>query len=62
MGIDEFLVPPGFKVSLLDESAPGSKNSRALFVCDLRPWAKTPNRRPKNLLSVLPPRSAAPPR
>jgi Big-like domain-containing protein len=57
MGIDEFLLPPGFKISLLDESDPGSKNSRALFVCDLRPWARTPGRRPHNPLSVLPPRS-----
>jgi hypothetical protein len=57
MGIDEFHLPPGFKISLLDESDPGSKNSRALFVCDLRPWARTPGRRPQNPLSVLPPRS-----
>jgi Big-like domain-containing protein len=57
MGIDEFLLPPGLKISLLDESDPGSKNSRALFVCDLRPWARTPGRRPHNPLSVLPPRS-----
>jgi len=57
MGIDEFLLPPGFKISLLDGSDPGSKNSWALFVCDLRPWARTPGRRPQNPLSVLPPRS-----
>ena len=64
MGVYEFLLPPGLKISLLDESNPGSKNSRALFVCDLRPWARTPGRRPKNTLSAsaLPPRSAAPAR
>jgi hypothetical protein len=62
MGIDEFLLPPGFKISLLDKSDPGSKNSRALFVCDLRPWARTPGRRPINTLSARPPRSAASPR
>jgi Bacterial Ig domain len=48
MGIDEFLLPPGFKISLLDESDPDSKNSRSLFICDLRPWARTPGRRLQN--------------
>jgi hypothetical protein len=57
MGIDEFLLPPGFKISLLDESNRNSKNSRSLFICDLRPWARTPGRRPNNTLSALPPRS-----
>jgi hypothetical protein len=57
MGIDEFLLPLGLKISLLDESAPGSKNIRSLSICDLRPWAKTPGRRPKNTLSSLPARS-----
>jgi hypothetical protein len=62
MGVDEFLLPFGLKISLLDESDPGSKNSRSLSVCDLRPWARTSGRRPQNPLSALPPRSAAPPR
>jgi hypothetical protein len=56
MGIDEFLLPLGLKISLLDESNPSSKNSRALFICNLRPWARTPGRRPKDPLSALPPR------
>jgi hypothetical protein len=62
MGVYEFLLPPGLKISLLDESNRSSKNSRALFICDLRPWARTPGGRPKNTLSALPPRSAAPAR
>jgi hypothetical protein len=57
MGVDEFLLPLGLKISLLDESNPGSKNIRSLSICDLRPWARTPGRRPKNTLSALPPRS-----
>jgi Big-like domain-containing protein/parallel beta helix pectate lyase-like protein len=57
MGIDEFLLPPGLKISILNERDPGSKNSRSLFVCDLRPWARTPDRRPQNPLSALPPLS-----
>jgi hypothetical protein len=57
MGVYEFLLTPGLKISLLDESNPSLKNSRALFICDLRPWARIPGRRPKNTLSALPPRS-----
>ncbi len=57
MGVDEFLLPLGLKISLLDESNSSSKNSRALFICDLRPWARTPGGRPKDPLSALPPRS-----
>jgi hypothetical protein len=56
MGVDEFLLSPGLKISLLDESNHGSKNSRAPFICDLRPWARTPGGRPKNTLSARPTR------
>src|SRR5262249_6481440 len=54
MGVYEFLLPPGLKISLLDVSNPGSRNSRALFICDLRPWTKTPGSRPKNPISARP--------
>jgi hypothetical protein len=47
MGVDEFLLPPGLKISFLDESNRSSKNSLALFICDLSPCARTPGRRPK---------------
>src|SRR5262249_43144657 len=40
MGVYEFILPLGLKISILDESDPGSKNSRSLFICDLRPWAR----------------------
>jgi hypothetical protein len=54
MGVDEFLLPPGLKISLLDESDRNSNNSRALFICDLRPWTKTPGSRPKKPISARP--------
>jgi len=57
MGVDEFRAPPSINISLQDESNRSSKNRRALFICDLRPWARTPGERPKNTLSALPPRS-----
>jgi hypothetical protein len=47
MGVYEFLLPPGLKISLLDESNRNSKNIQSLSICDLRPWTKTPGRRPK---------------
>jgi parallel beta-helix repeat protein len=57
MGVDEFLLPPGLKISLLDESNGNSTNGRNPFICDLRPWTRTLSRRPKNPLSAPPPRS-----
>jgi hypothetical protein len=54
MGVYEFLLPPGLKISLLDESNRNSKNIRSLSVYDLRPWTKTPGRRPKTPISARP--------
>jgi hypothetical protein len=54
MGVYEFLLPPGLKISLLDESNRNSKNLQSLSICDLRPWTKTPSRRPKNPISARP--------
>ena len=57
MGVYEFLLPPGLKISLLDESNRNSKNIQSLSICDLRPWTKTQSRRPKNPISAGPTRS-----
>src|SRR5262249_206517 len=57
MGVYEFLLAPGLKISLLDESNRNSKNIQSLSICDLRPWTKTPGRRPKNPISARPTRS-----
>jgi hypothetical protein len=57
MGVYEFLLPPGLKISLLDESNRNSKNIQSLSICDLRPWTKTPGRRPKNPIYARPRRS-----
>src|SRR5262249_48709495 len=57
MGVYEFLLSPGLKISLLDESNRNSKNIQSLSICDLRPWTKTPSRRPKNPISARPTRS-----
>jgi hypothetical protein len=51
MGVYEFLLPPGLKISLLDESASNSKNILSLSICDLRPWARPSGGRPINTLS-----------
>src|SRR5262245_43905647 len=52
MGVDEFLLPPGLKISLLYESNGNSTNGRYPFICDLRPWTRTLSSRPKNLISA----------
>jgi hypothetical protein len=57
MGVDEFLLPPGLKISLMDGNERNSTNGRYPFICDLRPWTRTLSRRPKDPLSALPPRS-----
>ena len=57
MGVDEFLLPPGLKISLLDERNRNSTNGRNPFICDLRSWTRTLSRRPKNPLSAPPQRS-----
>jgi hypothetical protein len=56
MGTDEFLLPLGLKISFLDESNRNSMNIRSLSICDLRPWARKPSKRPVNTLSTRSPR------